>query len=829
MAATWVKHPDVTLATNVYGYWQFTPDGANENTPLLIFWHGSGEQGGGNSTDLDKLTTQSLPKLINDNMGTGNEFPHHCIVICPQYVGTPLGGFAFQSVINWVRANKTFDHSKLHLAGYSLGGACIANWWDVGTLEHVASCYLIAPSLTYFANAGARLAASGMPILFSHGDGDTGFTAYSNSTGWVTNLTADGVLPTPILDTLPGEGHNIDELVHNWTNYYPVTNGQDAIEWQLQFQRIAGLTPPLIASSNTVHAPLVTGGDLGMLAPLINSGSSVFSPTVSTDAVNWSQVGSSAAVTNLVSPRMAALSSTRIVLWNNGAGNKRFEVWDFDGTNWSLTATLAAGTQNNACVARVTASRFVSYDENLARMRVYNISGSTISSVGNFLDLSGPASPRALGLAENQWVITDGFSSSLRVYSFDGTNITQVGSEFANAGGSNSAMARLTDTRIVLYDQISGNRYRILDWNGTSWSVFATIGSQSADSRSLAGLASDKFAVFNDTTDVLSVLQLSGTSLVDLGINLTISGSSSSAIGGLNTSRVAWVDDTNDSLRTYDFGSGPSSQDLTVPLISNAQSFFSPTVSPGQVSLTLPLISSSGNVLVPVVSAGASSVAPELLSNPNGFFAPTVSVGSVTIAAPLIESTAQFFSPVVSAGQIVLAVPLISNASQFFAHTISAGPTTISAPLIESAAQAFTPAIGIGGVVVAPELFANASQFFGPSVIAGDVQLSASLINGGGLVYEPVVSSGQVVITAPLIESASALFSPIVVQPAAQAIVAQLISSSSIVLLPQVSQSGVVARAFWNGSWVPCVIRAWDGQAWNSNVMVNDGNDFVQI
>jgi poly(3-hydroxybutyrate) depolymerase len=237
--STWTKYPYTSMSTNVDGYWVYMPAGAGPQSACIISFHGLGEQGDGGPTDLDKVITQGFAKLVNDRMNTGAEFPYDCICIFPQYIGTPLSGFFFQNVINYVKANFTFDESKLHITGYSNGAACVVNWWEVGTLSDVASCSIVSTSLGYSGSAAARLVAARMPVLLNHGTLDSGFTAYQKSVDWRDGLNALNISPPAVLDDMPDEGHNVDETVYDWTWYNPVS-GLTQLQWHQQYQRVPG-------------------------------------------------------------------------------------------------------------------------------------------------------------------------------------------------------------------------------------------------------------------------------------------------------------------------------------------------------------------------------------------------------------------------------------------------------------------------------------------------------------------------------------------------------------------------------------------------------------
>jgi poly(3-hydroxybutyrate) depolymerase len=271
--ATWTKHPYTSMAANVDGYWVFTPLGAGLQSSCVIHFHGSGAQGDGGPTQLDLLINFGFAKLVNDRMNTAFEFPYDSILIFPQYIGTPLSGVAFQNVINYVKANFTFDQSKLHISGYSLGAGCIANWWENGDLQDVASCSLLATSLGYSSTAAPRVVAANMPCLFNHGTLDGGVTAYQKSVDWRDGLNALGITPLSVLDDMPGEGHSIEITVWDWTWYQPVA-GKTQFEWHDQYQRV-----PATETSGTATGSASTSANPGARAAASGNVNGVASPS----------------------------------------------------------------------------------------------------------------------------------------------------------------------------------------------------------------------------------------------------------------------------------------------------------------------------------------------------------------------------------------------------------------------------------------------------------------------------------------------------------------------------------------------------------------------
>lgn len=63
---------------------------------------------------------------------------------------------------------------------------------------------------------------------------------------------------------------------------------------------------------------------------------------------------------------------------------------------------------------------------------------------------------------------------------------------------------------------------------------------------------------------------------------------------------------------------------LEPPLVTNAQTFFDPTVSPGAVGLSSPLLTSTQSFFALAVNPGAASLAPALLTSSQVFYAPLI-------------------------------------------------------------------------------------------------------------------------------------------------------------------------------------------------------------
>ncbi|HTA20685.1 MAG TPA: hypothetical protein VK989_15435 [Polyangia bacterium] len=166
------------------GYLEYLPPGydAAVPTPLLVFWHGIGEDGNGTS-DLAKLTAWGPPKLIaNDAWDAARPF----IVLSPQYTPTngtiaPGGGCPSSATIDafltWALAHYAIDAKRVYLTGLSCGA--IGSWDYLA--DHlgavVAAAALLSGNPGDPAQAGSAWKRAGCALgavaLWSfHGDAD---------------------------------------------------------------------------------------------------------------------------------------------------------------------------------------------------------------------------------------------------------------------------------------------------------------------------------------------------------------------------------------------------------------------------------------------------------------------------------------------------------------------------------------------------------------------------------------------------------------------------------------------------------------------------------
>ncbi|MEQ8273059.1 MAG: PA14 domain-containing protein [Deltaproteobacteria bacterium] len=208
------------------GFYEYLPPNYNASGapyPLMVFWHGVGENGNG-STDLFRVLVNGPPRLIDDDQWP-NSRPW--VVLSPQHPGGGCPGVSeIQSFIAWAVSNYNVDPNRVHLTGLSCGAIGSWNYLGVHLDSQVAGAVLIAgDGRNAFSNAGCALGA--VAIWGFHGTGDT-VVSPQGTIQAMNNLIACPVRDDAILTTYPGVPHD------SWTQTYDLSAGHDIYGWLLQ-------------------------------------------------------------------------------------------------------------------------------------------------------------------------------------------------------------------------------------------------------------------------------------------------------------------------------------------------------------------------------------------------------------------------------------------------------------------------------------------------------------------------------------------------------------------------------------------------------------------
>jgi poly(3-hydroxybutyrate) depolymerase len=221
-----VARPVGTAPGTTLGFWEYLPPhyGNGARYPLLVFWHGMGENGDGSLASLQKVPANGPPRLVKENRWP-EERPF--IVLSPQHAGTGCASSQeIHAFIQFALAHYDVDLTRVYLTGLSCGA--IGSWNYLGDHgnEVVAAAVLVCgDGRNAFAKAGCALGR--VPIWALHGELDPKVSPLG-STEPLAQLNA--CRPPPVdakLTVYPGVKHD------SWTRTYDLSAGNDVYGWLL--------------------------------------------------------------------------------------------------------------------------------------------------------------------------------------------------------------------------------------------------------------------------------------------------------------------------------------------------------------------------------------------------------------------------------------------------------------------------------------------------------------------------------------------------------------------------------------------------------------------
>lgn len=259
-------HP-IGTTDSAQGYYEYLPQGYeadNQDYPLLVFIHGLGENGNGDS-QLDDILATGIPNII-DQDGWDENLPF--LVLSPQNSsGGCTGSNQIFNFINFAKENYRVNPNRVYLTGLSCGAIGSWNYLRNHTNEQIAAVVPIAgDGIGAFNGAGCEL--NRVPIWAFHGDNDSTVDV-SGTTTPINNLLAC-TDPEP-LDTsmviYPGVGHN------SWQRTYDLnhaqSDGHDIYQWFLSKKNLHVIVPIELAVNSMVSVDV--GASSGSTSPPWNN------------------------------------------------------------------------------------------------------------------------------------------------------------------------------------------------------------------------------------------------------------------------------------------------------------------------------------------------------------------------------------------------------------------------------------------------------------------------------------------------------------------------------------------------------------------------------
>lgn len=225
-----VARPLGTMPGAPSGFWEYVPPGYGngDRYPLLLFWHGIGENGDGSLAALEKVPANGPPRLLKDNRWPEDR---QFIVLSPQHPGTNCpSSNELNDFVRFAIAHYDVDLTRVYLTGLSCGA--IGSWRYLGDHldEVVAAAVLVCgDGRSAFSSAGCALGR--VPIWALHGELDPTVPA-AGSIEPLTGLNACRPPPADArLTVYPGVAHD------SWTDTYDLSAGNDIYAWLLSHSK----------------------------------------------------------------------------------------------------------------------------------------------------------------------------------------------------------------------------------------------------------------------------------------------------------------------------------------------------------------------------------------------------------------------------------------------------------------------------------------------------------------------------------------------------------------------------------------------------------------
>ncbi len=215
------------------GYWEYLPPGYGDGSkrPLLVFWHGVGEDGSGSATDLNKVLAHGPPKLINLNQWPSDR-PY--VVLSTQHV-PPAGGQAdcpsadeIHDFIALGMGRYDVDPNSVYLTGLSCGALGSSSYLGKYQGQQVVAAALIAGNASTAYNAAGCSLLNGVALWAFHGDADQTVPIGPDQMGMDKFKACPGVHKDALFDVIAGADHQ-----RSWEVVYDLTAMKDIYTWML--------------------------------------------------------------------------------------------------------------------------------------------------------------------------------------------------------------------------------------------------------------------------------------------------------------------------------------------------------------------------------------------------------------------------------------------------------------------------------------------------------------------------------------------------------------------------------------------------------------------
>jgi predicted peptidase len=154
------------------GYYEYLPPGYGDGTrrPLLMFWHGIGENGDGSPAQLPRVLMHGPPKVIRNNQWPA-EYPFIVLSIQHPGGGCPTAA-ELRNFTEFAMGRYDVDPDKVFLTGLSCGGRGGFDYLGQFKGERVLAAALIAADSNVAFNAAGCSLLNDVALWVFHGTND---------------------------------------------------------------------------------------------------------------------------------------------------------------------------------------------------------------------------------------------------------------------------------------------------------------------------------------------------------------------------------------------------------------------------------------------------------------------------------------------------------------------------------------------------------------------------------------------------------------------------------------------------------------------------------
>jgi predicted peptidase len=223
---------DATTAPN--GFYEYLPAGYDGSlaAPLMVFWHGVGEDGDGlaepdGGGDLHLVPNNGPPKLIKANQWP-NARPF--IVLSPQHTGAGScpSNDEIDAFITWALAHYTVDDKRIYLTGLSCGAIGSWSYIDKYKDKVVAATLLISGDPGNIYNDDGCALVSDLALWSVHGSADPTVNPADDENTMPKFIACPEPRDDVKFNVIDGGQHDV------WTKTYDLSYGLgDVYQWML--------------------------------------------------------------------------------------------------------------------------------------------------------------------------------------------------------------------------------------------------------------------------------------------------------------------------------------------------------------------------------------------------------------------------------------------------------------------------------------------------------------------------------------------------------------------------------------------------------------------